>query len=419
MHKEKMIRIALIASRMILGLVFVFSGFVKGVDPMGSAFKFSDYFIAFGLEFLEPVIIPLALTHAAAEFLIGISLLFAFRYRLGAWLVAFFMWFFTILTFVIALTNPVTDCGCFGDAIVLTNWQTFAKNLILLPFVFIVLGFRKHQAEPDSDMYAWGGLLAFAVLFLSMEFNALRHLPMLDFRPYSIGTYIPDKISVPEGMPLDEYKTVLYYEKDGETSEFTEENFPWQDTTWKYVDSEHILVRRGYEPPIHDFTIMDEFGIDHVPSILQEEGYSFLLVCTLMEKADREALLRADELASWCQVNGHSFYCLSASIPADVDETVEELDLGFETYTTDEIALKTIVRSNPGLLLLKEGTIIGKWHYNDFPSPEELEGGIVPHTMTQYRRLMEKWNLGIFISLFLVLSAGLMYLPVYKRKNGR
>ena len=236
----------LVFSRIILGAVFIFSGFVKGVDPMGSAFKFSDYFLAFGMESLEPASLPLAFILSAAEFLIGISLFFNLKMRLGAWGILIFMTFFTPLTLILALTNPVTDCGCFGDAIVMTNWQTFIKNIILLPFVLIVFFMRKRQTVHFPDGYAWLGIILFASGFLAMEWYVYQHLPFMDFRPYSVGTNIPEKMSIPEGAEQDVYRTVLHYEKNGEVREFNEENFPWQDTTWTFVDSEHVLVNKGY-----------------------------------------------------------------------------------------------------------------------------------------------------------------------------
>jgi uncharacterized membrane protein YphA (DoxX/SURF4 family) len=418
MKKEKTISILLVVSRVVLGLVFIFSGFMKGVDPLGSAYKFSDYFNAFDIGFLEPLALVLSFFMSAAEFLIGISLLFGFRFRTGTWAVTIFMGFFTLLTLVLALTNPVTDCGCFGDAIIMTNWQTFFKNLVLLPFVFTVFYFRRKHAEPSPRYLSLAGLLLFAALFLALEFHSYRHLPLKDFRPYSIGTRIRDKMIVPEGEPLDEYQTLLYYEKNGEVKEFTEENFPWQDSTWKYVDTKNKLVSKGYEPPIHDFTVVDEFGYDHVNNILADPGYSFLLVSPHFDKADREALVLADALATWCLASGHSFYCLTSSPEDEIEKVREDLGLGFGIYTTDEIALKTIIRSNPGLLLLKEGTILGKWHYHDLPSPEALKAGPLPFIMTQYRKGIEGRGLAIFTGLFLILAVILLFTS-YSKKPGR
>ncbi len=412
------ISILLTVSRVVLGLVFIFSGFVKGVDPMGSAYKFSDYFIAFGMDFLEPLSLALSFCMSAVEFLIGTSLLFGFRFRAGAWAVTVLMVFFTVLTLILALTNPVSDCGCFGDAILLTNWQTFFKDLVLLPFVFVVYWFRGRFEEPWPALRSLAGLLLFAGLILALEIHAYRHLPLMDFRPYSIGTHIQDKMSIPEGAPQDEYRTVLFYEKDGEIREFTEDNFPWEDSTWNYVDARHTLIREGYEPPIHDFTITDTFGFDHVSELLADPGYSFLLVSTRFEKADREALVLADELAAWCLANGHAFYCLTSSLEDEVENAREDLGLGFGIYSSDEVTLKTIIRSNPGLLLLKEGSIMGKWHFNDFPSPEDLQGDLLSYAATRFRKTMEWRGLGIFAGLFLLLGT-VLTLPELTRNTHR
>ncbi len=398
-------------SRFILGIVFIFSGFVKGVDPMGFTYKFTDYFNAFNLGFLEPFALVLAVTLAAVEFIIGVSLLFRFRYHLAVWAVLVFMSFFTIITFILALTNPVSDCGCFGDAIIMTNWQTFFKNLILIPFVLHIFWFRALHQDSYKPLFSWLALMVFTLVFLSIEFHACRHLPLLDFRPYSVGTYIPAKMSMPEGALQDEFKTLLYYEKNGTVEEFTEDNFPWQDTTWTYVDSKHILVKKGYEPPIHDFTIVDEANTDITSTLLSDGGYSFLLVAAHLGDADTHAMNYASRLAAWCGQAGHSFYCTTASGEREIEEIRQSLDLAFGFHTTDEITLKTIVRANPGLLLLREGTILAKWHYRDFPELEDFEA-ILPSLMTANRIASENRVLGFFIVLFLLISAGLhLFLP--------
>jgi uncharacterized membrane protein YphA (DoxX/SURF4 family) len=398
-------------SRFILGSVFIFSGFVKGVDPLGSTYKFTDYFNAFNLGFLEPFALVLAIVLAAAEFIIGISLIFRFKYRLAVWALLVFVSFFTLLTFVLALTNPVSDCGCFGDAIIMTNWQTFFKNLILIPFMLHVFWFRAAGKDAFNPPFSWLAILVFTLVFLGIELHAYRHLPLLDFRPYSVGTHIPSKMAIPEGAMQDEFKTYLYYEKDGTVEEFTEDNFPWQDTTWTYVDSKHILVKKGYEPPIHDFTIVDEMDIDITGDILADEGYGFLLVASHIERADTEALNYASRLAAWCGQAGHAFYCTTASGEREVQEIRQSLDPSFGFHTTDEITLKTIVRANPGLLLLREGTILAKWHYRDFPELEEFEE-ILPSLMTAKRITSEKRILGFFVALFLLLAAGVhLFMP--------
>ena len=398
-------------SRLILGIVFIFSGFVKGVDPLGSTYKFTDYFIAFNLGFLEPFALVLAITLAAVEFIIGVSLLFRLRYHLAVWAVLVFMSFFTIITFILALTNPVSDCGCFGDAIILTNWQTFFKNLILIPFVLHIFWFRALYQDSFKPLFSWLALMVFTLVFLGIEFHACRHLPLLDFRPYSVGTYIPAKMSMPDGALQDEFKTFLYYEKNGTVEEFTEDNFPWQDTTWTYVDSKHILVKKGYEPPIHDFTIVDETNTDITSTLLSDEGYSFLLVAAHLGDADTYAMNYASRLAAWCEQAGHSFYCTTASGEQEIEEIRQSLDLAFSFHTTDEITLKTIVRANPGLLLLREGTILAKWHYRDFPELEDFED-ILPSLMTANRIALENRVLGFFIVLFLLISAGLhLFMP--------
>jgi len=400
-------------SRIITGSVFIFSGFVKAVDPLGLTYKFSDYFIAFGIQFLEPIALPLAILLSSVEFLIGISLFFGYKYKLAAWILVIFMSFFTVLTFILALTNPVSDCGCFGDAIILTNWQTFFKNLCILPFTFIIFIYRKKISGLYPILNEWIFLGVFAIVIIILQIYSLRHLPPVDFRPYSIGTYIPGKMIVPEGAPVDEYKTYLYYEKDGKVKEFTDENFPWQDTTWKFVESKHVLVKKGYEPPIHDFTMIDEYGYDHSEIVLADKGYSLLLITDNLSKANKEALKYANKLAVAAESNNWSFYCLNASSESEVEEIKRSLELDYQCLTTDEITLKTIIRSNPGLMLIKEGIIIDKWHFRDFPAPEELNSTFMAQSLTSLRKESERSLIFYFIAfIFLIALSMQLFFPV-------
>jgi uncharacterized membrane protein YphA (DoxX/SURF4 family) len=402
-------RVLISISRLTAGAVFVFSGFVKAVDPMGSTYKFIDYFIAFHIRFLEPIALPLAIILSSIEFLIGISMLLGYRYRLSSWALLIFMSFFTMLTFILALTNPVSDCGCFGDAIIMTNWQTFIKNIILLPFVIFIFIFRKRIVPLHPDITEWIYLAVFAVLIITFQVRALRHLPLLDFRPYSVGTHIHDKMIIPEGAPADEYETILYYEKEGQVKEFNEENYPWQDSTWKFVDSKHILLKKGYEPPIHDLTVLDEYGVDHTDAILNHPGYIMLLVSYNLSLADKEGLKIADDLAASCYNNNCLFYCLTATSRDEIKEISEALGLNFNFYVTDEIVLKTIIRANPGLVLIKEGTILGKWHYRDYPYLLESDGNYLAYSLNQARRNEERLVI-LFMGTLVLLVASLIRL---------
>ncbi|MGI5913328.1 MAG: BT_3928 family protein [Bacteroidales bacterium] len=373
-------KILKIISRIIVGVVFIFSGFVKAVDPLGTVYKFGDYLNAFNLSFLTPLCLLFAIGLCTLEFLGGISVLFNIKPKIGIWTVTLLMAVFTPLTFVLALTNPVSDCGCFGDAIHLTNWQTFFKNVVLaVPTAFLFI----KRNEQDSNLKSkseWTIIVASTLLFLIFIFYNLRYLPVIDFLPYKVGTYIPEKMIVPEGMPVDQYETTFIYEKEGKQEEFTLENYPANDTTWKFVDARTKLVSKGYEPPIHDLTFTNENGEDKTDRILASQNYTMFMISKKLGevKAEkiREGLSFGEELKSL----GIDFYLLTSSSSGEVHDYImpkiftgipvfEEKD---DFYLVDEITLKTMVRSNPGFMLIKEGTIIAKWSWAGRPDIETI-----------------------------------------------
>ena len=361
-------------SRLIVGLVFVFSGFVKAVDPLGSTYKFTDYFNAFGLDFLSWSAFPLALFMSAAEMLIGIALLFAYRMKVVSWAVLVFMAFFTVLTFILAIFNPVTDCGCFGDALILTNWQTFGKNIVLMVFTVLIFTGRNRFQVIRGALTEWGILTFFFAASIGLSMYCYNHLPILDFRPYKIGVNIPSASAIPTDAAVDVYETRLFYENtaDGKISEFTIENFP-DDSTWKFSDSKSVLISKGYEPPIHDFSISAPNGEDLTEIIKSSKGFTFLLISYNLPNANMDALKKAGDYHKLSGIFPDvQFVAATASVAGDVGLVRDSLGLSYDFGTADEIALKTIIRSNPGLLLIKNGTIIGKWGHRDFPEPEEL-----------------------------------------------
>nr|WP_321485799.1 BT_3928 family protein [uncultured Draconibacterium sp.] len=362
-------------ARILFGIVFIFSGFVKGIDPWGSAYKFTDYFNAMGLDWMLWAAFPLGVLLAFAEFAIGVAFFFNWRMRLFSWLGLLFMAFFTPLTLWIALKNPVTDCGCFGDALVISNWETFYKNLLFITLAIIVVANRNWFAEKVKSIVP--GILSIGVfiVYFGIVYYSYNHLPIFDFRPYKVGTNIPEAMSMPDDAPQEIYENTFYYKNKntGEVKEFTEENYPWQDTiNWEYNDMRSTLVQEGYEPPIHDFTIESSEGDDIKDFFIYDENYVFMLVAYDLHKTSTKSQKEINALANWAIDKGYSFVCLTSTLQDDSREFAEQNDAPYEFFNCDEITLKTMIRSNPGLILMKDGTILDKWHYNDIPSPEEI-----------------------------------------------
>jgi uncharacterized membrane protein YphA (DoxX/SURF4 family) len=361
--------------RILLGLLFIFSGFVKGIDPLGSAYKFTDYFNAWNMDLLVGLALPLGILLSVAEFVIGIALVTNVFNKFFSWLALLFMGFFTTVTLVVALNNPVTDCGCFGDALKLTNWQTFYKNICLTAFAVVIAVYGKRYRSSGFPLVATIISGATILVFAYLIDYSYNHLPIIDFRPYKVGVNIPEGMEMPANAPQDEYANVFVYEnlKTGKQKEFTEKNYPWQDSlNWKFVSMDTRLVKKGYEPPIHNFTIETQDGEDIKDFFLYDEGYTFMLISKDLDEADWSALERIRALSHDAQDQGMHFIGLTASVLDRAQEIAAEKELPFEFFNTDEITLKTIVRANPGLILLKKGTIIDKWHFNDIPTVDEF-----------------------------------------------
>ena len=351
-------------SRTLLALTFLFSGFVKAIDPLGTVYKIEDYLKAFGGFFTD--LLPLAEVAAvaliAAECVLGVCMLLNVRTQWTAWLALAFYLVMTPLTLWIALTNPVSDCGCFGDALVLTNWQTFWKNIVLLALVIILLCCRKAIPQtftvPAELCIA---LIGFGLSLALMEYT-YRHLPLLDFRPYKVGNNIPTLMEIPEGAEPDVYETTLIYANDeGEEREFTLDNYPKNDPEWTFVDQQSVLVRKGYEPPIHDFEIMTMDFEDITVDILESDQPVTLIIMYDLAKADRRQLSKVQGLIA----RNANAYILTGSGEDQIMELAELF--GWDEQTTehvfcytDPVTLKTIVRANPGMIVIQNGTIIEK-----------------------------------------------------------
>ncbi len=363
-------------SRILVGITFIFSGFVKGIDPWGSAYKFVDFFNVMNLEWLAWAALPLGILLSFAEFTIGVALLFNIFLELTSWLALLFMAFFSGLTLWIAIENPVTECGCFGDALIISNWATFYKNVILIILTIIIFIYRKNMKGYPGKKTGFALSALFITAYIWIGIHSFNHLPVFDFRPYKVGTNIPEAMTVPADAPQDVYETIFYYKNknSGETEQFTEENYPWQDTlNYEFYDTESFLVQKGYEPSIQDFTIETPDGDDILDFFIHSDNYVFMLIAYDLSRSNTKSQEKINTLADKALENGMDFICITSTLQEESAEFAERHNVPYEFFNADEITLKTIIRSNPGLMIIKNGTIIAKYHYNDIPSFEKFE----------------------------------------------
>jgi uncharacterized membrane protein YphA (DoxX/SURF4 family) len=390
-------------ARILTGLVFMFSGMMKGIDPLGSAYKFGDYFHAFKLTFLDGLSLPFSFLLSGSEFLIGAALLLNIAPRVVSWFLTVYMSFFTILTLILALTNPVSDCGCFGDALVITNWQTFYKNIVLMVLTLLVL-WRRKELGNNSSVRNFFFLLSSVALFAVVSGYGYKYLPVIDFRPYKTGTYLPDNMKVPKGMPEDEFETKLIYAKDGVNKEFTLDNYPWQDSTWKWKETKTVLTKKGYQPPIHDFVFSDANGNDFTKAMLADTSYTLLMIAYDLKKADVRSLVKANHFSDIAHIQPNfKFVPVTASVPAQVDSVQNKFKLRYAFNYADGTMLKTVIRSNPGLVLLHSGTVMAVWPAGHYPDASFFKGNILPNVITMHTSHAGIYLLVIVFACWLVL----------------
>ena len=383
----RMRKAAAIFARIFIGLIFVFSGFVKAVDPLGSAYKIHDYLAAFGLDWLLPASLTLGMLLNLAEFLIGFVVLFGVRMKFFSWGTLLFMILFTPLTFYLALTNPVTDCGCFGDFLVMTNWETFLKNLVFLTSAIIVFSYRKKFNDTMFSGLFKNGIIALGIIIaMGMQFYAIRYDALIDFRPWKVGNRIADQmVAIPE--KADVY-LVYKNTETGMKEEYSGETLPWKDSVKmskiEFIEQRKVVIEPFIEAPIHDFTISNSQGDDLSDSILNKADYHFILVAYDLEKTNIISYTAINVFAEKCRSENISFIGLTGSSNYVMNSFSTSIKPVFPFYNTDGTALKTVIRSNPGILLLKDGYIIDKWPFRTLPSFEK------------YKALIKKYDADFF-----------------------
>jgi uncharacterized membrane protein YphA (DoxX/SURF4 family) len=349
--------------RIVLGLVFIFSASMKGVDPLGTAYRVQDYLGAYSMEWLNPYSLAISIFLITVEFLLGVALLLRLKAKLAALGMLLIMIFFTVVTYFDARYNLVPDCGCFGDAVKLSNWGTFYKNIALIVLALIVFIKRRSLVV---KMAGWAQYVVLFIItggFVWFIFYNYNHLPMLDFRDWKVGRDMKTENE-------DAAKTYLVYKniETGELAEYTSENLPWKDTVWRkqwefvdqrYDDSE-VLKK-------HHLIIESANGNDFTTAILENPDYQLLLISYDVETASSEGMLKFSSLIETVLNQGVSVALLTATDPETLQKYFEVYSMRYPVFFSDDIELKAMIRSNPGLVLMKDGFVLNKWHYNDFP----------------------------------------------------
>ena len=393
--------------RFVLAATFIFSGYVKAIDPLGTLYKLKDYAAAMSLNGLLPdwALVGVAIALGALEFALGVFMLFAVRRHVVSRITLAFMAAMTVLTLWIFVADPVKDCGCFGDALKLTNGETLLKNIVLSACAALVAWRPVDMARFISRSNQWIVRYYTVAYIVITSVYCLYTLPIFDFRPYHVGMNIKQGMEIPEGAEQPEFESTFLLRKNGETREFTLDNYP--DSTWEYVDTRTVQTKKGYEPPIHDFALTScDTGEDITEQVLTKKGYTFLLVSPRLAVADDSNFGDIDQIYEYAEENGADFYCVTASANDEIERWRDLTGAEYQFCNADETTLKTMIRSNPGLMLLKDGTIIGKWSHNALPQTDDLTAPLQQLTIGKAQNDSATERLLIvLLTFFLPLSA--------------
>ncbi|MCW3123673.1 MAG: DoxX family protein [Flavipsychrobacter sp.] len=367
------------ALRIIIGVLFIFSGVVKANDPLGLTYKMDEIFEVWNMNFMTHYSEALSILMIAFEIICGFAMLVGNAFRAYVTLLLMLNVFFTFLTAYILYSGKVKECGCFGDCIPLSNTATFYKDVVLL-IIAIILFVNRNKVRPVFKNYTVNfSLGTLAVLFaFGSQWYTLQHLPVHDCLAYRVGNNLWDKMQSEPGATAPVFQTTFVYEKDGVKKEFTTENYPWQDSTWKFVSSDSKLIKEGTgQPKIpHDFAFTDSDGTDQTEAILKAKGYVFLWFVRAPDKMPVTNMDNLRNLMNKAATLRIPFYLLSSAgydviLPYRKQWNV----MGVPMMTLDYTISKTAIRTNPGLMLMKDGVVQAKWSYLDYPKDMVLDNG--------------------------------------------
>lgn len=382
--KTQPIDVVLLACRLFVGILFIFSGLIKANDPTGFGYKLQEYFHVFKIDFLNDYSTWIAVAICGLEIVLGAFLLLGFYGRRVAWGLLLLIIFFTFLTFYSAFFEVVTSCGCFGDAIPLTPWQSFLKDLVLLALILVIFKYKDNIKPVISKKSnkSWTTALVILLSF-GIGIYTVYFLPFIDFLPYKEGKHIPSQMALPEGEEGDVYEFIyeIKNKTTGETKKVTDKEYMagiWEDDNWEVIgDPTSRLVKKGYQIPITDLSISDADGNDVTQEIITNPYYNFIVVSTYVDKLSTTDIIALDKINSTIRDLATEYnlraVLLTSSAATEASYLNDEMDLVLETFYADAVPLKSMVRSNPGVLLMQNGTVVKKWSKLTFPSKEEIE----------------------------------------------
>jgi uncharacterized membrane protein YphA (DoxX/SURF4 family) len=366
--------------RIFVGLLFIFSGLIKINDPLGFSYKLEEYFDVFHIGFLSSMALSMAIILCSLEIILGFALLIGARAKSVAWGLLLLIIFFAFLTFYSAYFKVVQTCGCFGDAIPLTPWQSFSKDLVLLLMIIVLFINRKKINPLFSKKMGDNLLIGSVVVAIGIGLYTYNFMPVIDFLPYKVGANILDEMKTPPGAKPDEYEITYHLKnkKTGETKVMTDKEYLksniWKDNNWAITGTpESVLVKKGFTPKIMDLSIQDAQGNDYTKELLSNPFYNLIIVAYDLKHTDTEAIGRLNALAANLVQNFNTRTVLLTSNSAkDAEAFAKANHLVMDVFYADGVPLKTMVRANPGIFLMKNGSIINKWHYHTMPKYEAL-----------------------------------------------
>lgn len=361
--------------RIIVGVLFIFSGLIKANDPMGLSFKMDEFFEVWHMYWMMPYSLTLSVLMIGFEIIAGVAVLLGYAYRVFSFLLLMLIVFFTFLTAYVLFSGNIKECGCFGDCIKISNEETFWKDVLLTVLGIILFVFRNRIKPVLGGNTGTSVMILTAIFAFGFQWYRLEHLPAWDCLPFKIGVNMIEDRKIPEGAIPDQYENIMIYEKDGVQKEFTMENYPWQDTTWVFVDRIDKLIKKGNaEPKIKDFIITDYDGNAFTEQILGTPGYTFLLFVRDTKNASTKNMDELKELISASQKAGVPFYILCSDNKDEGYAYVDKHGLqAAQLLVLDRTVSKTALRTDPGLMLIEQGEIKGKWSYRDYPDVDIIK----------------------------------------------